>query len=235
MAKEKAICDYALFMGATVDNASFSKEQWTETTKNCCALKMYLEQTFGPINLKNDFCLWGRFFESLPTNKVICVHAEHTNVAATLLLAQFHKRHVHICHVSKRDEILMVREAKQRGISVSCEVCPHHLFLTQQKAEQMLAERGLPASCTSVRPALGTDEDVAALWENLEFIDCFATDHAPHTLDEKTGAAGSSVPPGFPGLESMLPLLLTAVSEGIRVLIVHMHTFEVPYSKKICF
>ena len=79
----------------------------------------------------------------------------------------------------------------------------------------MLAERGLPASCTSVRPSLGTEEDVKALWDNLEYIDCFATDHAPHTLDEKTGATGGSVPPGFPGLEAMLPLLLTAVHQGM--------------------
>jgi carbamoyl-phosphate synthase/aspartate carbamoyltransferase/dihydroorotase len=54
-------------------------------------------------------------------------------------------------------------------------------------------------------------EDVDSLWANLEVIDCFATDHAPHTLGEKDGG---NPPPGFPGLETILPLLLTAVDAG---------------------
>jgi len=62
-----------------------------------------------------------------------------------------------------------------------------------------------------VRPRLATREDVDALWANLDIIDCFATDHAPHTLAEKDG---DNPPPGFPGLETILPLLLTTVSEG---------------------
>jgi carbamoyl-phosphate synthase/aspartate carbamoyltransferase/dihydroorotase len=59
-----------------------------------------------------------------------------------------------------------------------------------------------------VRPRLATQADVNALWENLDVIDCFATDHAPHTLEEKDS---ENPPPGFPGLETALPLLLTAV------------------------
>jgi carbamoyl-phosphate synthase/aspartate carbamoyltransferase/dihydroorotase len=62
-----------------------------------------------------------------------------------------------------------------------------------------------------VRPRLATAADREALWQNLEVIDCFATDHAPHTLAEKDGP---NPPPGFPGLETALPLLLTAVHEG---------------------
>ena len=54
-------------------------------------------------------------------------------------------------------------------------------------------------------------DDQDALWENMDIIDCIATDHAPHTREEKAGAAP---PPGFPGLETMLPLMLTAVSQG---------------------
>jgi carbamoyl-phosphate synthase/aspartate carbamoyltransferase/dihydroorotase len=62
-----------------------------------------------------------------------------------------------------------------------------------------------------VRPRLAAKEDAEALWANMEVIDCFATDHAPHTLSEKDGL---NPPPGFPGLETLLPLLLTAVSDG---------------------
>jgi carbamoyl-phosphate synthase/aspartate carbamoyltransferase/dihydroorotase len=62
-----------------------------------------------------------------------------------------------------------------------------------------------------VRPRLAAQKDVDALWENLDIIDCFATDHAPHTLEEKDS---ESPPPGFPGLETALPLWLTAVHDG---------------------
>jgi carbamoyl-phosphate synthase/aspartate carbamoyltransferase/dihydroorotase len=58
---------------------------------------------------------------------------------------------------------------------------------------------------------LATKEDVQALWQNMDVIDCFATDHAPHTLEEKDS---ENPPPGFPGLETLLPLLLTAVDNG---------------------
>jgi carbamoyl-phosphate synthase/aspartate carbamoyltransferase/dihydroorotase len=61
-----------------------------------------------------------------------------------------------------------------------------------------------------VRPRLATQKDVYALWANLEVIDCFATDHAPHTLEEKDS---ENPPPGFPGLETLLPLLLTAMND----------------------
>jgi carbamoyl-phosphate synthase/aspartate carbamoyltransferase/dihydroorotase len=75
-----------------------------------------------------------------------------------------------------------------------------------------------------VRPRLATQKDVDALWENLDVIDCFATDHAPHTAEEK---GSENPPPGFPGLETALPLLLTAVDSGrltIDSLIAKMHT-----------
>jgi carbamoyl-phosphate synthase/aspartate carbamoyltransferase/dihydroorotase len=62
-----------------------------------------------------------------------------------------------------------------------------------------------------VRPRLAIQEDVDALWQNMDVIDCFATDHAPHTLEEKDS---ENPPPGFPGLETALPLLLTAVHDG---------------------
>ena len=67
-------------------------------------------------------------------------------------------------------------------------------------------------------------EDVDALWENLDVIDCFATDHAPHTAEEKDS---DNPPPGFPGLETALPLFLTAVDAGrltLEDLIARMHT-----------
>jgi carbamoyl-phosphate synthase/aspartate carbamoyltransferase/dihydroorotase len=81
-------------------------------------------------------------------------------------------------------------------------VTPHHLFLTQDD---------LNGGRSEVRPRLASAADREALWTNLDVIDCFATDHAPHTAAEKDGP---NPPPGFPGLETALPLLLTAVHQA---------------------
>lgn len=75
-----------------------------------------------------------------------------------------------------------------------------------------------------VCPRLATQEDVDALWANLDVIDCFASDHAPHTLEEKDS---EDPPPGFPGLETILPLLLTASDRGrltVDDIILRMYT-----------
>ncbi|MEA3341994.1 MAG: dihydroorotase, partial [Chloroflexota bacterium] len=113
--------------------------------------------------------------------------------------------HVHICHVSRRDEILLIKAAKEKGYPVTCEVTPHHLFLSTADIPAIGAGRA------EVRPRLASPADVQSLWDNLDVIDCFATDHAPHTLAEKDSL---NPPSGFPGLETALPLLLTAVHEG---------------------
>lgn len=99
-------------------------------------------------------------------------HAERQTVAAILMVAQLYQRPVHICHVAKREEILIIRAAKQKGIQVTCEVAPHHLFLCD---ENVAAIGG--GGRAQVRPSLGSREDMEALWENLDIIDCFATDH----------------------------------------------------------
>ena len=151
MASQNALCDYALFLGASLENMNFTKDQFAELSKSCVGLKMYLGETYGLLNLQEDFVVWSKFFESYPRTKPIVVHAEHTAIAAVVLLAQSFNRHVHVAHVSKRDEILMIKAAKDRKIPVTCEVCPHHLFLTKE-----LAEKTLPAaSCAAVKPSLG--------------------------------------------------------------------------------
>jgi carbamoyl-phosphate synthase/aspartate carbamoyltransferase/dihydroorotase len=87
---------------------------------------------------------------------------------------------------------------------VTCEVTPHHLFLTQADAARL-------GAYGQMRPPLQTEDDRRGLWELLDYVDCVATDHAPHTRAEKDGA---TPPPGVPGLETALPLLLTAVHAG---------------------
>lgn len=193
-------CDYALFAGASSDNYNDIRE----IAPHVAALKMYLNETFTTLRL-TDLTVWIKHFESWPKKYPLCVHAEGQTTAAVLLLASLHSRPIHVCHVARKEEIQIIRAAKEHGLAVTCEVCPHHLFLCQDDLERIGTGRG------QVRPSLGTREDQQALWDNMDVIDCFATDHAPHTVQEKSS---EKPPPGFPGLETMLPLLLNAVHEG---------------------
>jgi carbamoyl-phosphate synthase/aspartate carbamoyltransferase/dihydroorotase len=199
-ARARARCDYAQNVGATVDNA----EQLAPIADAAAGLKIYLDPTYGPLRM-DQLAALHRHFATWPDARPIAVHAEGAGIATALGLAAATGRSIHLCHVSRRDEILLVRSAKELGLPVTCEVTPHHLFLSERDARSI--GRGL----CEVRPVLATPADCAALWENLDVIDCFATDHAPHTYLEKTSL---EPPPGFPGLETALPLLLNAVREG---------------------
>jgi len=199
-AQIKARCDYAQFLGAGPDNLDDLESLAPKTA----GLKMYLDQTFGPLRL-DDMTLWMEHFKHWPKHLPIVAHAESRTMAAVILMAALWDRPVHIAHVSLREEILLIREAKQRGVKVTCEVGPHHLFLSELDIAIIGSGR------SEVRPRLAKVEDQEALWANLDVIDCFATDHAPHTLEEKDS---QTPPPGFPGLETALPLLLTAIQAG---------------------
>lgn len=199
-AKEKAYCDYAQFVGAGVDNM----DSIMRLAPKSAGLKMYLDQTYGPLRL-DEFSHWMTHIENWPREIPLVVHAEGRSMAAVILLAELNNRSVHIAHVSRRDEISIIRASKEMGIKVTCEVTPHHLFLTQEDITSENSGRW------EVRPRLATVADRDSLWANMDVIDCIATDHAPHTLHEKDS---DHPPPGFPGLETALPLMLSAVSEG---------------------
>jgi carbamoyl-phosphate synthase/aspartate carbamoyltransferase/dihydroorotase len=201
-AQQKARCDYAQFVGAGPDNAEVA----ASLADQAAGLKMYLDSTFGELRL-DDMTLWMPHFQNYPKDYPIVLHSESRTMAAGILFAAIYDRPVHIAHISLKEEVLLIKAAKERGIKVTCEVCPHHLFLTEDDIPRISdghQGRG------EVRPRLATKEDVASLWQNMNVIDCFATDHAPHTLEEKDSG---NPPPGFPGLETLLPILLIAVQE----------------------
>uniref|UniRef100_A0A8C6QTN7 Multifunctional protein CAD n=1 Tax=Nannospalax galili TaxID=1026970 RepID=A0A8C6QTN7_NANGA len=200
LAEAGARCDFTLFLGASSENAG----TLGAVAGSAAGLKLYLNETFSELRL-DSVAQWMEHFETWPSHLPIVAHAERQSVAAVLMVAQLTQRPVHICHVARKEEILLIKAAKAQGLPVTCEVAPHHLFLTRDDLERLGPGKG------EVRPELSSQEDVEALWENMAVIDCFASDHAPHTLEEK---CGPKAPPGFPGLETMLPLLLTAVSEG---------------------
>jgi carbamoyl-phosphate synthase/aspartate carbamoyltransferase/dihydroorotase len=200
LAEEKAVCDYAVFLGASATNARIISSIAMESA----GLKMYLNQTYGTLRLEN-MILWMTHFKKWPGEMPIVAHAESGTLAAVLLIANLYNRSIHIAHVSREDEILVIKKARERGYKVTCEVSPHHLFLAEEDVPKIGQTR------SEVRPRLATTRDRQALWDNLDVIDCFATDHAPHTLQEKDS---KNAPPGFPGLETALGLFLTAVNEG---------------------
>jgi carbamoyl-phosphate synthase / aspartate carbamoyltransferase / dihydroorotase len=199
-AEQKAVCDYGIHLGASVENV----ETAAALADRVCGLKIYLDTTYGPLRL-DDLAALREHFARWPKDPPILCHAEERMLAAVIALAWLEQRSVHICHVSRKAEIELIRDAKMRGVAVTCEVSPHHLFLSQDDVSW------LGNGFSDVRPALATKADQAALWANLEFVDCVATDHAPHTQAEK---ASANPPPGFPGLETSLALMLTAVHDG---------------------
>ncbi len=204
-ARQKARCDYGQYVGAGPDNADWDRHP--AVSSQAAGLKMYLDSTFGELRL-DDMTLWQPHFENWPKDMPIVAHSESRSMAAAILFAAIYDRPVHIAHISLKEEVILIKAAKERGIKVTCEVCPHHLFLSKDDIPAIShghTGRG------EVRPRLAAREDVNALWENLDVIDCFATDHAPHTIEEKDS---DNPPPGFPGLETILPLLLTAVDDG---------------------
>lgn len=214
LAAAKAVCDVGLFVGATNTDA----DAYLPVAEQACGLKIYVSDTFGSLRI-DTLDLMHRFFRTWAERAAtagyrqagrvgglgpIAVHAEELMLPVCLALAQIYDTPLHIVHVSRRSEIELIRAAKERGHKVTCEVTPHHLFLSTDDLPR-LGARG------DVRPRLATPDDVAALWANLAYVDIFATDHAPHTLTEK---AGANPPPGVPGVETMLPLLLTAAHAG---------------------
>jgi len=198
-AQARARCDYGIYFGAGPGNV----ESAARFAPQVAGMKMYLDATFG--NLKMDTLdLLVAHCARWPAELPLLAHAEGCNLAAVILAAHLAGRSIHLCHVSRKDEIELIARAKDKGYAVTCEVCPHHLFLT-------LADCGLPPGYLEVRPRLATQADVDALWAHLADIDCFATDHAPHTRAEKESG---NPPPGFPGLETALALWLTAAQQG---------------------
>jgi dihydroorotase len=194
--RASAHCDVGQFLGGTASNATAAAALADRTV----GLKLYLGQTHGPLLLSDvrDAIAHMRAWPG-----AVAVHAEGWQMVAAIGLARLLNRHVHCCHVSRAFEIELIRRAKRAGAPVTCEVTPHHLYLTEDDARRL-------GPLGYMVPTLGTAADRQALWDNLDVVDCIASDHAPHTLAEKQGP---QPPPGVPGLETTLPLVLSAVRE----------------------
>ncbi len=116
---------------------------------------------------------------------------------------------LHFCHVTTEEGLNAVVEAKKSGRTVTCEVTPHHLFLSSADYEHY----GL---MLTIIPSLRVESNIEALWKGIAdgWVDVLGSDHAPHALSEKSTGSVWDVKVGVPGLETTLPLMLTMVKKN---------------------
>ena len=138
--------------------------------------------------------------------------SEDVMVSRDITLAELTGTHLHICHVSTEGSVRLIKAAKTRGVRVTAEAAPHHFTLT----DKAVAEYDTNAK---MKPPLRSENDREAVREGLRdgTIDVIATDHAPHSEDEKM-VEFDQAPFGIVGLETALPLSLKLVDDGVLTL-----------------
>ncbi|MHA6251361.1 dihydroorotase [Oceanobacillus sp. CAU 1775] len=160
--------------------------------------------------------------------------SESVQIARDILLAEKAGCHYHVCHVSTKESVRVIRDGKRAGVNVTAEVSPHHLLLNEADITEDNAD-------LKMNPPLRAKEDQAALLEGLldGTLDFIATDHAPHTTEEKASGF-MQAPFGIVGLETAFPLLYThLVQTGkltLNELVKHLtvnpaDVFNLPYGQ----
>ncbi len=213
-AAAKSQVHFGLFFGATRDNLDEMRR-----VENICGIKIYMGSSTGNL-LLDDPIVWEEVFKIAKEKDVpVVVHAEteamiqagkrdcecaRVATEAAIALREKVGNRLHIAHVSCKAELELIRAHKCPELT--CEVTPHHLLFTAADVKDAFLK---------MNPPLRSQADQDALWEGMRdgTIDCIATDHAPHTKEEKQ-LSFAEAPAGVPGVEFMLPLMLNAVSEG---------------------
>jgi allantoinase len=201
------------------------------------------DKEFEGLTCKNNFELMEVFKEISKTNLVAAAHGEDNDLVVNyiaklrkegktypmahcesrpavvevlaierlLTIARETGVRLYLVHISTPEAVEIAKKARESGQKVYIETCPHYLYLT----ENALIKYGTYAKCN---PALRDEERVNKLWKYIEdgTIDTIGSDHAPYTVEEKESGKEDIfvAPSGFPGLETRLPLMLTAVKEG---------------------
>lgn len=233
IAEKQTVCNLGFHFGSLGDNIS----EFDSVKNKVVGLKLYLNETTGnflidPGKLEEIFEAWN--------GGTILLHAEDDALPAVIQVVKKTGKRAHFCHISTASDLKQIMSAKETGLPISCGVTPHHLFLTENDGK-ILGPFG------KMKPPLRKQKDVDFLWKNIKAVDIIESDHAPHTLEEKTIVRGEervaragdphrvpaakartsdggserqdppspqSIPYGVPGLETALPLLLTAVSQN---------------------
>lgn len=199
LAKGRIWCDVGLNFGGTTDSIHYFKK----VAPKVFGLKVYMNKTTGPL-LVDKLTDRELIFKSWTSPLPIMVHAEGETVETAIKLAKKYQKALHVCHMTA-DQIKSVEKARKEGVNITCEVTHHHLFLNRNDVKRL-------GPLALMKPPLMSLKDQKKLWDHLDKIDMIATDHAPHTLEEKRS---TPVPYGVPGLETTLPLMLTAVARDL--------------------
>lgn len=204
LAQNRIFCDlgFHLGVGSHLKGGKLNVDKYQDLKEKVFGLKVYMNHTTGPL-LIEEMQELDLIFSRWPKDKPLMVHAEEETLAKAIILAKKHGNKLHVCHVARKIELELIMQAKSEKLPITCEVTMHHLYLTHAD-EERLKYYGM------MRPPLASREDQNFLWENLDSIDIIASDHAPHTKEEKEG---EKLVNGVPGLETSLPLLLQAVND----------------------
>jgi len=219
---------YHLYFGAHKEHF----DELAKVKDKIVALKIYMGSSTGDLLMDDESSLHAAFALAKAHDLLVCVHAENEDMIASrvhlypahyashslirspqvaasavqlaISLCKLYTTRLHILHVSTKEEITLIRQAKEEGLPVTCETTPHHLFLHTQ-AYLSLQGKAL------VNPPLRESHHNQALLQAIHegIIDTIGSDHAPHTLEEKNRPYGLA-PSGMPGVETTLPLLLQA-------------------------
>ncbi|MBI2593041.1 amidohydrolase family protein [Candidatus Daviesbacteria bacterium] len=204
LAKNRIYSDlgFHLGVGSHLKGGKLNVDEFQDLKDRVFGLKVYMNHTTGPLLIEDNGEL-DLIFSNWPKDKILMVHAETETLAKAITLAKKHGNRLHVCHIARKIELELIIQAKSEGLPVTCEVAMHHLYFTHADEERL-------GHFAMMRPPLASQEDQDFLWANINSIDTIASDHAPHTREEKEG---KKVVNGVPGLETTLPLLLQAVND----------------------
>jgi dihydroorotase len=199
---KKAVCEIGFHFGTNGKNLDQFKAAFSHP--RVFGLKIFLNHTTGDF-LLDDPEILDSIFAAWQSEKPIMVHAEGKNVEKCINLAKKYDRHLHICHISQKEEVEMVKKAKKAKLKVTAGVTPHHLFLTTSDVKKL-------GNFAFVKPPLDPKRNQNALWQGLNdrTIDIVESDHAPHIKQEKLADKPAF---GVPNLETTLGLLFRAVRD----------------------
>lgn len=240
IAEEKALVDFMLY-GGTGHNTI--KNITPLSNLGARAFKTYTTSKYEALSTTSPSSLLQILKETKANSRILMIHSEdqsivdhatkhvkHLNLkgfnahalsrpknAEDLVLKQavttteYTSSMIYICHISSSSGVEAIREAKKRGVKVFAETCPHYLMLTEEDGQEL-------GPYAKTNPPLRSNKDRSALWEGLldGTLDVVSSDHCPYTKEEKDAGWADifEAPPGMPGLETSIPVMMTQVHEG---------------------
>jgi dihydroorotase (multifunctional complex type) len=238
LAKGRSYVDFSFYAAVTDSNVDQLK---LLGEAGIGGFKVFMGETTGYIRCPNDGLIYEAFQRIRETGRRVGAHAENDAIlqhikarlvaqgrkdpiahlesrpsfaeaeaiSRAILLSEAAGNPFHVFHLSTREGLGLVREARQRGLPVTAEVLVSHLLFDESDYERV-------GNLIRLNPPIRTREHQQALWEGLHrgWIDNIATDHAPHSFQEKTAESVWDTACGFIGVETALPLMLTEVNRG---------------------